>query len=406
LRTVGIIAEYNPFHNGHAYHIEASKEITGSQLVVAVMSGSFVQRGEPAIIDKYARTLMALRNGIDLVIELPVSYALSSAENFAKGAVSLLTRCGIVDCLCFGSEHGRVEELKRTACLLSDEDKLFKKRINKELGAGRSYPAARERAVSAAGASAELLRSPNNILGIEYLKALIKTQSPLEPYTLRRAGAGYNSVSIDEHMPSASAIRQAALGGQLEKARPGMPESCYDIMLREAERFLSFNDFSLLVHSKLMREDLNWLSGILDVTEGLENKIIKESESHFLLEDLAAAVKSKRYTAARLRRIFMHILLNISKQELEEFEKAGGPGYVRVLGFRKESAFLLKALSDKSSLPVVINLKEDIETLEGSAKRQLEKELLASDLYYIARASKGGGAMGKGAEYRQPIVIV
>ena len=218
MKVLGIVAEYNPFHNGHMYHIEQSKKLTGCDYVVCVMSGNFIQRGEPAIINKFARTEIALNSGVDLVVELPVPFSMSSAEYFAFGAVKLLDSLGIVDCISFGSEHGEVNELLSIAKLLCEEPEEFKQYLTAELKAGLSFPAARQNAIEQYFSDKalqesihELLSSSNNILGVEYLKALIRLNSKIKPYTVKRVSNAYNEKHLTGSISSATAIRRSIM---------------------------------------------------------------------------------------------------------------------------------------------------------------------------------------------------
>ena len=214
MKNLGIIAEYNPFHKGHEYHLKESLKATGAQNVICVMSGNFVQRGEPAIIDKWARAEIALKNGVDLVLELPVIFSAASAEYFAFGAVSILEATGIVDCLCFGSESGKISDLQAMADIFHEETPKFKELLMKNLSAGFSYPKARELAASqyTSSSSGSALQLSNNILGIEYLKALRKLGSRIQPVTIKRTGSHYNDETFSSTIPSATAIRNVLLG--------------------------------------------------------------------------------------------------------------------------------------------------------------------------------------------------
>ena len=212
MKTVGIIAEYNPFHNGHAYHIRKAKELTHADYCVVVMSGDFVQRGAPAIMDKYLRAESALLNGADLVLELPVCYSISSAEHFARSSVALLDKLGVVDTLCFGSECGDIRVLTEFAQALTDESPVFKKTLDREIRIGHTYPQARNTALEISAphltSYINVLTSPNNILGIEYCKALLFWKSTIVPYTVKRAGSSYHDNSLDTGFCSALAIRE------------------------------------------------------------------------------------------------------------------------------------------------------------------------------------------------------
>lgn len=407
MNILGVIAEYNPFHKGHRMHIRKSKASTGCKYVIAVMSGNFVQRGEPAIVDKFCRTKMALQNGVDLVLELPVYYSCASAEYFARGAITVLDSCGVVDALCFGSESGNLEELTAIAGILAKEDRLFKALLSQFLNSGMSYPRARSEALhSLAGSGSDCLKSPNNILGIEYLKAIQAVGSHITPYTIQREGASYHSTDIHEQIPSATALRQAILNNEDEALKTGLPANCYELLSEEYQHgnLAELNNLSLLFHYMIKNHNGQWLGEISNVTEGLEHKIIKEAGRHYLLSDLAFAVKSKRYALTKIRRALLHILLELTKKEFEQMNQAGGPQYIRVLGFRQESAFLLKEIQKKGSLPLLTNIKKADQALEGLALAQWEKEVAATDLYYLAQSLRSKKVHEKNIEYRKGII--
>lgn len=337
MKTVGIVAEYNPLHIGHKSHLAKSKESSGAEVVIVVMSGNFVQRGEPAIMDKWQRTQKALEAGADLVIELPLYYAAAGAEYFARGAVSLLEKSGIVDSMCFGSEWADMEALRE--CALLEEDEGFKVRMRGFLKQGLSYPAARAKA-----ADIRLPDTPNNILGVEYIKALAAMGSGIEPIAIPR----YPGISAKE-------VR-ASLKGQ---------------------GFADFDHLSTVFRYALLREEPQ---SCIDVSEGLENRL-KHCDSGLISETIAKA-KTKRYTYLRIQRAVLHIILGMTKGNLADYEAAGGPQYIRVLGFNRKRVGLLKLLEERAALPVVVNLKNA--KLPPLAAQMLEEEVCSSKIYSLA----------------------
>lgn len=407
MKTVGIVAEYNPFHNGHLHHIEKSKEITGSENVIAVMSGNFVQRGDVAIMNKYARTKIALLNGVDMVIELPVCFATSSAEFFAKASVAILEGTGIVDSICFGSESGNISELKKIAKFLMNESDEYKKELKEGLKKGLSFPSARSIALKNTLTDSEsLLQSPNNILAVEYLKALQSMNSSITPFTIAREIAQYHNKELTEKISSATAIRSELQKGNLDCLQHTVPENSVDIWhsemaLKNTPVFI--DSLSSIFHYILATTSAEQLKTILDMDEGLENRLLRVSSEHYLISNIIKALKSKRYAQTKIQRALIHILLNIKKKEFKELMQAGGPPYIRVLGFRKEKSFLLKEIEEKGTLPLLMNIKKADSLLHGKALRLLEKEISSTDVYLLARGENTGRLKN---EYYEPIVIV
>ena len=282
MKVSGIIAEYNPFHNGHKFHIEQTRKMTGSDFVIAVMSGDYTQRGVPAITSKYLRTEVALLNGVDLVLELPLYYSVGSAEYFAIGAVSLLDKLGMVDSLCFGSECGNIRTLSQIASILIDEPTAYRSILQEELKRGTSYPKARSSALSAICSDSpeciQALSTPNNILGIEYMKALLKRNSSIRPYTIKRQGSGYHDASLDsealEYSPksSASAIRLCMdTTDELKTIRNHVPENVYHLLHNYYHKELPIksDDFSMLLKYKLLLDSTDNYDQYIDIHSDL-----------------------------------------------------------------------------------------------------------------------------------------
>ena len=378
MKTLGIIVEYNPFHTGHSGHLAKSKEISGCDTVIAVMSGNFVQRGEPAILDKWKRTQIALKAGVDLVIELPLYYAAASAGYFAKGAVTLLEKSGITDCMCFGSECGDIKTLENCAQAIFTEDDTFKKSLNNYLKQGLSYPAARSKA---AGTDAALPDTPNNILGIEYLKALKILNSRIKPYTVPRSpgtakeirtqlksGEISDLLYLPDSMNFSAPADTEVLSGSANKTGLENPA--------DLDNLSSIFRYILLTHSS------KELQAFIDVSEGLENRLLKYAIGNKLISDIIAATKTKRYTYLRLQRAVLHIILGMTKQNLTAYESAAGPQYIRVLGFNRERPELLGLLEKHAVLPVIVNLKKA--GLPPLAAKMLDEEIRSTKIYSLA----------------------
>ncbi|MBW5444620.1 nucleotidyltransferase [Cohnella sp. CFH 77786] len=365
MRTVGVIVEYNPLHNGHLYHLQQSKKITGAEAAVAVMSGHFLQRGEPAIADKWARAEMALRAGCDLVLELPVAYSAQPAQWFAYGAVAILEATGVVDALCFGSESGDVTALDAVAGVLSDEPGTFAAALNAELKKGVPYPSAYTSAarelLAARGLSdfAFSLEQPNHTLGLHYLIALRQLRSRIVPYTVRREKSGYGQTDItDAAIASATALRRRiAESGSWDEIAPFVPSFTLEILKREAgagRAPVDWESFARPLFHELLRSDAADLSLYAEVTEGLEYRIRRAAAelSEWSVESLLAHLKTKRYTRTKLQRTLVRILLGHGKELLSPARLAEGPGYIRVLGFTPRGRELLRDMRKRSAVPV------------------------------------------------------
>jgi len=391
MKICGIIAEYNPFHNGHQYQIEKIKKEQNADAIVAVMSGNFIQRGQPALFDKWTRTKMALLNGVDLVIELPTYYAVSSAEYFAMGGVGLLNSLGIVNQICFGASTEDIDTLKRIANVLFLEPEGFKKLLHSDLKRGASFPIARSNALKNflkreydAKYIADILLDSNNILAIEYLKALQYLNSDMQAVAIKRKGAGYNSLEIVNGVASATAIRDKILKNEMEIVAKVVPENCYEIIEQEivnGKLPMNIKDFEKEILYNFRKATTGDLSLLSDVTEGLENTLKKCSNENYTLEDFIDAVKSKRYTKTRIQRITMNALLDIKKADIECFKH--NLQYIRVLGFNKTGEKLLSSIHNNGTLPIVTNVSKFMKNANDTQKKMLEKDILATNIYTL-----------------------
>ncbi len=391
MKVCGIIAEYNPFHNGHAYHIEKTKEVTNCDAIVAIMSGNFVQRGAPALFDKWTRTEMALKNGIDLVIELPTYYATSSAEFFAQGSVGLLDSLGIVDSLSFGAKTTDLDALKRVANVLYLEPNDYKIMLQNELKKGLSFPIARSNALKNfikkeydAKYISEILLDANNVLGIEYLKALMYNNSPIVPNIIKRKGEDYNSTNIVDGVCSATAIRKLLEKQEIEVLQDVMPKESFDILnteLLSGKQPMNIEKYEKEIFYILRRSLANDLFELADVSEGLENVLKKASNETTEIEKLIDMMKSKRYTRTRIQRILLHALLNITKDEVNNYKY--NPQYIRVLGFTKTGEKLLTQIYNKSNLPIVTSVSKFLKSANETGRRMIEKDILATNIYTL-----------------------
>lgn len=407
MNIVGLIVEYNPLHNGHAYHFAEAKRLSGAEAVVAVMSGDFLQRGEPAIVSKWARTEMALSLGADVVIELPVAYAVQPAEWFAHGAVALLEATGVVTHLCFGSEAGALEALEPLAARLADESAALKAAVAEELATGASYPAAYAAAAArtSAGADGEaaaaraILMQPNNSLGLHYMIALRRLGSGIAPLTVRRRAAGFHDAApTDAAIASATAVRALIEGGGLDAAAPYLPPASAAVLAREfaaGRGPMTWDSLAQPLFHRLLLCSPEELAAHHEMTEGLEYRIKKalpelEQPSVSALLD---KLKTKRYTRTKLQRTLLHVLLQHDRTLLSPSTLAGGPGYLRVLGFSETGRLLLKRMKKTSSLPIV--------TRAASFDHpQLSLDLRASAVYANAMSRPSVREIFR--DYRQP----
>ncbi len=405
MKITGIIAEYNPFHNGHGYQLAKARELTGADYLIVVMSGDFVQRGTPAILEKHVRARFALEHGADLVLELPVRFSTASAMDFASGAVEVLDALQAVSFLCFGSESGNLEQLSQAAEILEREPEAYRNTLQAALRQGLSFPAARQRAFGVCleglenpchgkGPSrpaqlakisgqkdngiAGLLESPNNILGIEYLRALGRLNSPIRPVTLARTSDNYHSPQLEHQFASATAIRRALAGTHPERIAGFVPEDVLGTLLEAARNsaLLWEDDFSLPLKYQLLQCSPETLAGFLDVPRPLANRICRHLDGFTGFGQFAELLKTRETTRTRINRALLHILLQLDREPRPL-------SYLRILGFRKNSAPLLTYLKERSRLPLISRLT----TLPADAIRE---DLFASNLYHSTLACKTG----------------
>lgn len=391
-RVIGVVAEYNPFHNGHYYHLQATKEITGAEYCVAVISGNFTQRGDTSIVNKWAKAYMAICGGADLVIELPTVYSISSAENFASGAVKILDNLKVVDAISFGAEANDLATLNNIANVLYEEPKAYTNILSHELKKGISYPAARENALmmylNDIKRYANTLSSPNNILAIEYLKALKIQKSKLEPIMIRRKKVYYNDNKIVDDFASATAIRKLLQDGEYANLRKVIPRSSYTIIGQESRKggmVLNLSKYEKEIIYTLRKMTVEEIAELPDVSEGLQFAIKNAANEANNLKDLISNIKSKRYTQTRIQRILLYALLGIDKKLMENSRKV--VPYVRVLGFTQKGKSLLSEISRRNpKLNIITSLKKYMDQNQNKNKvlaEMLEKDIFATDVYTL-----------------------
>lgn len=414
MKTVGIIAEYNPFHNGHAYLLSKAKEVTGADYCIVVMSGDFVQRGAPALMNKYLRTEIALRNGADIVLELPACYSLSSAEYYASGAVALLDKLGVTDTLCFGSECGDIKLLSEFASQLLSESKKFKSVLNLHLRSGMSYPNARNMALQASAphlsSQIGIMSGSNNILGIEYCKALSRRASSIVPYTIRRTGACYHDASLDAGYSSALAIRSAlAATGELSSIQDQVPLSAYTLMEDHygADYPIFSDDLSTLLHYQLLSELPEGYTSHPDIDQKLSDRIAKMLPQYQDFHTFCELLNTKNRTYTRIARSMMHILLHIQREEMTAYCEEDYIFYARMLGFRKDAKPLLSAIKENSAVPLISKLADADALLTPTGREMLTKDIFASHIYQLTTQHKfQTAALCEHNEYRKQLVRV
>jgi len=388
MNVTAIISEYNPLHKGHLYHIETARKETNADFVIAIMSGNFVQRGTPAILDKYTRAKAALKSGVDLVLELPVMYATASAEYFALGGASLANSLKCVTHLSFGSEYGQADKFMETAKLLLEEPEEMKIPLKEALKEGLSYPAARAYAVKVSHPElSDILEEPNNILGVEYCKALLKLKSNIIPHTIKRHGQDYHSEATDTGFASATGIRKLLGDCSLETSdilKAQLAPAAYDLLNSHIGHSpLTEDDFSMLLRYKLITENRAHLTEYFGVNRELSNRIYKHLNDFESFSSFAELLKTKNITRTAINRALLHILLDVKAADVQSVTKRGCVDYIRVLGFKKDAAGLLKEFSDIPEVPLITNLSAAPVLCEIDIRADQIYQMCASRKYHI-----------------------
>ena len=414
MKTAGIIAEYNPFHKGHEYQIRYTKEKLKADYVIVAMSGDYVQRGTPALISKHARAEMALRCGADLVLEMPVSISTASAEAFAMGGVSLLDSHGVVDMLCFGSESGEISALKELAEILVEEPEEYKKLLKSFLSEGLTFPAARSQALTEyfknprnfsgddfdgvltplLNEVTQILSTPNNILGIEYCKALLRLNSRIRPVTIRREGMGYHETTVPEgdsaspspdlqsstdFFASATAIRSLIQDPDTKTANilsSQIPPDAFYVFKKalDSGEFLTENSLDSILSYCLMKENVESLPSYMDVSEDLARRIINQQNLLLSFSQSVSVLKTRELTQTRIQRALLHIILNIHTVPSQI-------PFARVLGFCRESSELLSQIKQHSRIPLITKLADAQNLLDSEGNQILSETVFSSNLY-------------------------
>lgn len=414
MRVLGLIVEYNPFHNGHLYHLEQAKSLCNADFVLCVMSGNFIQRGEPAIVNKWARTKMALQCGVDLVIELPVPYAMSSAEFFAYGAVKILSDIGVVDYLCFGSEAADIDTFNIIAEILVNEPESYKKVLKQELSKGKSFPSSREIALKSYLTKKgnnitdfdTLIGSSNNILGIEYLKAIKRLKSRITPLSIKRINNSYNSEEITGSISSATSIRKYIQtdNNQLHMV---LPPNCLNILEDEFNTGrgpVYLNNYELSILSSIRKMTQEELKQLPYVSEGMENRIKDAAQASGTLDELIEKISTKRYTRTRVQRILTSLMTGLTSVELDTFNKFSGPQYARVLGLNHKGRQLLSNINKITRLPIITKTANFSKSCNPLLRRMLEIESYSTDLYVLGYQNPLYRKAGQ--EFTQNVIVL
>ncbi len=408
-KVLGIISEYNPFHNGHLYHLIKSKKITNAEYTIAVVGGNFTQRGNASLLDKWSKTEMALLNGIDLVIELPLLYSISSAENFAEGAIKILDSLQIVDTISFGTETSDINILDRFADILYNEPKEYKALLSHELSKGMSYPKARENALmlylNDIRRFAPILSSPNNILGIEYLKALKKYRSTITPLSIQRIKSGYNDINFSGNIASATAIRNLILNHEYKDLNKILPISSYSILkenIKKGHIVRDISNFDKIILYKLRSMSIEEISNLPDVSEGLEYSIKKAADSCNTIYEFINIVNSKRYTKTRLQRILLYALLNVTKKDIQISKKV--MPYIRILGFNEKGKYIVSQISrNKNKLNLITSVKKfNDQNTNKNLQLMLQKDINATNTYTLGFENDSWSNL----DYTQKIITI
>ncbi|SFD82814.1 Predicted nucleotidyltransferase [Lentibacillus persicus] len=381
MQACGLIVEYNPFHNGHAYHIQESRKTSGADCIIAVMSGSFLQRGEPAIIDKFHRTKAALSAGVDVVLELPYLYAVQSSDLFAEGAVKTLYKAG-VSTICFGSESGDISYFIHGYHALKNNQATYQTALHEQLDKGTSFPEASRLAYKQVGLTTDKmdLAKPNNILGFGYVKSIMDNELPIEPLTINRIKSNYHDQTITGSIASATSIREELLNsGELTKqAQSALPEETISQLLhykQMANSWHSWEQYFGLVQYRVMTMSTGELAAIHGVDEGLEYRIKKYANNVTSFHEWMRAIKTKRYTWTRLQRVFAHILTNTAKAEMSQVKADPSVPYVRLLGMTKKGQEYLNSRKKQMDVPLITALNQTNDTMAQTEEK-------ASSAYY------------------------
>ncbi|WP_094605503.1 tRNA(Met) cytidine acetate ligase [Sporomusa silvacetica DSM 10669] len=394
MNVVGMIVEYNPFHNGHLWHLNEAKRISGAQFAIGIMSGNFLQRGEPAIADKWSRAAMAVQAGADLIIELPTVFSVRSAQYFAAGGIQLLSRLGVVSHVCFGTETPDLSLLASVANCLNKQGVID--RMRQQMKTGQTYAASLAAALSTeSGVASSLIQTPNNLLAIEYLRAITAYAPQLKPLPIQRLGANYHDNQVTSTIASATAVRTALLensmlspSSMVWKSLPPVCASQINNLVSIGRVPVALQAFSNMILAKIRTMSLDELAALPEVTEGLHNRISDAALKATTVQELLFYSKSKRYTLTRLQRIIIYALLGITKDKLTQFDQLG-PLYARVLAFNRNGRKLLKEISQQATVPVITKTAQFLTSKQRQhsnlppLQAMLAYDIVTTDIYVL-----------------------
>lgn len=394
MTILGLITEYNPFHYGHKFHLEESKKKTKADYSIAIMSGAFLQRGEPSFIDKWTKAKIAIDNGVDLVIELPFIFSSQSAELFAYGGIKLMDSLNIVDYISFGSELGEIEPLQEIASVLLDEPKYYQNQLKYHLSLGLSFSKSRSNAIKEYfdyissnnhNNYSEILNKSNNILGIEYLKALKKINSSITPITIKRSGSNYNDLNISKGFASATALRNMVNKNGLQSIKNIVPNKTYILLQEYINLYHSFNNienYNQILIYLIRTIEKTKLQNLLDIEPGLENRIIDKANKYNNITEIINNIITKRYPRTRIQRIFIHLLHQLDKGSFKELYNYY-PSYIRVLGSNKKGLQLLNMIKNKSDLPIITKFADHRQLNSKSLDKVLMFDKKSTDIFFL-----------------------
>lgn len=395
MKACGLIVEYNPFHNGHIYHLEESRRVSQADCLIAVMSGSFLQRGEPAIVDKFSRAKAALKSGVDIVLELPYAYSVQSSRLFSHGAIKTLNALKI-DSLCFGSESGLKKSFITNFHILKNNKTKYDSILKRELKKGYSYPLASDLAYQDIGFNLDVLK-PNNILGFNYVKEILQNELPIELHTIKRISNAYHDVKLSSKISSATSIRKEIIAnGLTQNVKTSLPlETIHELNIYNqlANKYHHWENYFELLRYKVLSSSRLFLSKIALVDEGLHNRIKDSAQAAESFNHWMQLVKTKRYTWVKIQRIFTHILTSTTQTELDEYQK--NFNQIRLLGMTKQGQAYLNKIKGKTDVNIISSLK-------SFGNDSLEAKV--SNVYYTAILPKHRKSLIK-QEYAPPIII-
>lgn len=413
MKVVGIVAEYNPFHNGHQYQLERVKQETGADYIIIAMSGNYLQRGVPALCDKFVRTEMALRCGADLVLEIPTVWSTASAEYYAQAGVALLVATGVVTHIAFGAETDDLDSLIEVSSILKHEPDVYRAVLANSIRSGNSFPVARKNALITSLPNFseekldELLDTPNNILALEYLKAM---PDSIQPILIKREGAGYHDTDMDTELPSASAIRKAIFNNDteinFEELENAMPKESFALLKNayEGNQLMTTNDFSDSLGYRLLSQNHTSFATYADCNQDFSNKIKNNLKDYVFFEDFVDALKTKDITYTRVNRCLLHILLDIKQSDYTIGRAIGYASYLRILGFKDASSALLSEMKRSTETPIISKAADAEILLDYETNKFFDKDVFASNLYYQHQARKSGTKPKN--EFTNQIVII